>query len=134
MDLLVLSLDGETVAATIQVKTRTRHQSPGWFMGVKHETVAHQRMLYAFIDFEQDAPASFIVPSDVVATLVQKEHAAWLATPGRGGRPHKENPLRRVMSAYPFPVPGFPDGWLEHWRERWDLLEEKAADIDGTAS
>jgi hypothetical protein len=44
VDVLVLSPNGETVAATVQVKTRTKHQSKGWFMEIKHEDLVYQRM------------------------------------------------------------------------------------------
>ena len=43
VDVLVLSPDGETVAATVQVKTRTSYQSDGWFMSPKHETLTDPR-------------------------------------------------------------------------------------------
>ena len=62
VDLLVLSPDGETIAATLQVKTRsmpTRH--PGWMMNHKHEDLAAERMFYAFVDLAQEPPATWVI-------------------------------------------------------------------------
>jgi hypothetical protein len=27
-----------------------------------------------------------------------------------------------VKRAYAFPVRGYPDGWLDAWAEKWDLI------------
>jgi hypothetical protein len=74
VDVLLLSPDGETVAATVQVKTRTRWQSPGWFMDRKHETLTDERMFYALIDLEDEPPLTFIIPTAVAAHVVAAAH------------------------------------------------------------
>lgn len=55
-------------------------------------------------------PEYYVVPRAVVAKHVREEHAAWLATPGRDGRPHAENKMRV-----------FRDRDNEY-RDRWDIL------------
>lgn len=122
VDVLVLSPD-ETVIANLQVKTRTYGTDGGWHMKAKHEQIANARYLYAFVDLEPDGPAVYIVPSRTVAEVLSRAHAAWLATPGRGGRAHEDHDMRRVLPTYGFDVPGYPSGWLNQYLERWDLLE-----------
>lgn len=122
VDLLVLSPDGETITATVQVKARTRHQSPGWIMSRKAEDLTDRRLFYAFVDLAQEPPPTFVVPAAVVASALQGQHAAWMAVPSREGRPHKDSDVRRLMHTFRRDVPGCPPGWLDEWRERWELL------------
>jgi hypothetical protein len=89
----------------------------------KHETLVDQRMLNAFVDLEQDPPSTFIIPSALVARCVKDAHEAWASTPGRGNDVRKrESEMRRVRPADPDEVRGFPRGWMDEWRDRWDLL------------
>jgi hypothetical protein len=119
-DILVLTTDA-TVAATVQVKARTRGSDGGWPMRDVHETIEHDGLFYAFVDLEPESPVTYIVPSAVVAKVLRDAHAAWLAAPGRGGRPHRDNPIRKLRPEYPS-LPDYGLGWLDKYRERWDLL------------
>ncbi len=121
VDVLVLAPD-ESVIATVQVKTRTYGADGGWHMSKKHEEVVQARCFYAFVDLEPEPPVTFIVPSAIVAQALRAAHQAWLATPGRGGRPHRDHDMRRILPSYSFSVPGYPSGWLKQYEERWDLL------------
>lgn len=120
-DILVFS-PAMAVGSLVQVKTRTGRHG-GWPMGEKHEMLAHERLFYAFLDLEPREPETFIVPCRVVQEVLQVSHQTWLAIPSLRGQPHRDNPMRQIRSSYPFPVPGYPDGWLESYRERWDYLE-----------
>src|SRR5262249_53969941 len=104
VDVLVLSID-EKVIATLQVKTRTTGPDKGWPMNEKHERFAQPRSYYAFVDLEVaegSMPVTYVVPSAEVAKMVASSHKAWLATPGVGGRAHRDNPMRRVKPAHDF--------------------------------
>jgi hypothetical protein len=124
IDILVLD-PNETVIATLQVKTTTVGVAHGWPMNVKHETFVRPRCFYAFVDLKPETPVVYIVPSKVVAEVVRQSHKAWLTAPGRRGQPHKDNPVRRLGSGYA-DLPGYEEGWLEAYRERWDLLRDQA--------
>lgn len=121
VDVLVLATD-ESVIASIQVKTRTYGADGGWHMNVKHERIVHDRCFYAFVDLEPETPTTFIVPSDVVAEVLTVSHQAWLNTPGKRGRAHRDHDLRRIVPSWTFPVEGFRNGWLDDYREKWELL------------
>jgi hypothetical protein len=98
-------------------------------MRKKHESIVQRRYFYALVDLEPDSPVVYIVPSAVVADVIAKNHRAWLNAPGRGGRPHKDNEMRRVAPDYgDLEVPGYPAGWLDQYRERWELLERVIED------
>ena len=97
-------------------------------MTVKHGRVTHPRLFYAFVDLETSPPTSYILPSEVVADVVTRSHQTWLRLPGPGGRKHNDNPMRRVTNNYGFPVDGYPAGWLDSYRERWDSLISSLGD------
>jgi hypothetical protein len=122
VDILVLDAD-ETVIAAVQVKTRTYGPDRSWHMRDKHEEIIEDRYFYAFVDLEPEPPVTYIVPSAVVADVVRKSHQVWLDTPGVRGQPHKDGPMRRLGPEYRFTVPGYPAGWLDQYREQWDLLK-----------
>ena len=126
VDVLVLAPD-QTVVASLQVKTRTYGRDKGWHMSIKHETIIEPRLFYAFVDVEPELPVTYIVPSAVVADVVQKSHQAWLTTPGARGQQRNDNKMRRIIPVYPDAWPGYVDNWLDEWRERWDLLNAGAA-------
>lgn len=121
VDLLIVD-EGAAVITSLQVKTRTTGADGGWHMKVKHETLRSPRLFYVFVDFQPEHPVCFVIPSPVVAEVVGRSHAAWLRTPGRGGRRHAQTDMRRVLPRYPFEVEGFASGWMDEYRERWELL------------
>lgn len=40
----------------------------------------------------------------------------------RNGSQRKANGIRRLEDPFPYPVPGFEDGWLTPYRENWSPL------------
>lgn len=114
-----------SVGSMIQVKTRTRGRDGGWHMRERHEHIVHGRLFYVFVDLASEPYECYVVPSSVVAHVLQASHQAWLRG-GRPDRPRQDNPLRRLLPSYGDPVPGVPDGWLESYRDRWDLLTIEA--------
>lgn len=121
VDVLVLAYD-QSVIASLQVKTRTYGTDKGWHMSIKHESISEPRLFYAFVDLEPELPATYIVPSSVVADLLKKSHQAWLTTPGAKGQQRNDNPMRRIQPLYPDEFPGYSPDWLNEWRERWNVL------------
>jgi hypothetical protein len=124
IDLLVLSTDGETTKATIQVKTRTKGPDGGWHMQAKHEHIMADRLFYTFVDFEPTVPVVYVIPSARVAEVIRSSHQAWLAIPGRGGRPHADGKMRRLLPTYGFPVAEAIPGWMDEYREAWNLIAQ----------
>lgn len=111
-----------SVGSMIQVKARTTGRDRGWHMREKHETLVHPRLFYALVDLEADQPVTYIVPSTVVAEVIKRSHETWFSSPGLGGRVRRQTDLRRLRPDYEFEVVGYPAGWLDVYRERWDLL------------
>ncbi len=55
-------------------------------------------------------PSFHIVSRSEVAQYCKEPHRRWLETPGRKGRPHKDNPIRRFED---------PDG---RYLDKWEAL------------
>ena len=125
VDILVLNPD-RSVAASIQVKTRRSGADHGWHMKQKHETLVLPGLFYCFVDMEYANPNAYIVPCEVVADVVKKSHAAWLATPGKKGQPHNDGKMRRVQPAYKYVVEGYNNDWLQQYLDDWGALSRSA--------
>lgn len=107
---------------TVHVRVTSQGQRRGWLVTDDLERQTSDSLVYAFVDRKPVPPETFLIPARVVSEALQKSHAAWLANPGRHGQPHTDSPMRMVRWDYGIPVEGFPAGWLEDYRERWDLL------------
>jgi hypothetical protein len=57
------------------------------------------------------------MPSAVVAQYLSVSYKEWHETPGRHGQQRKG----RFMSPR-HPATGFKDGWMNQYRDRWDLI------------
>jgi hypothetical protein len=126
-DIIVSDRVGSTLAA-VQVKARRDIGSDGgWHMKAKHETMARDLLFYCFVDFGRalaDAPKCWVLPSSVVANTLVATHKAWLATPGKNGRPHQDHDMRRLLPHYSFLSHdhNFANGWLDRYLEAWDSI------------
>jgi len=95
----------------IQVKTNQRPQAE-WILNQKVESYYSDTLLYIFVNLRKPGqrPDFYIVPSKEVAAFAQADHAEWLSTPGRGGRTHVDNSVRKFRDAQ------------NKYLERWELL------------
>lgn len=109
VDIFASNADG-TRSVNIQVKTQSGN-AHGWPLNNKAEKISSPHLFYVFVTLrgDRERPEYFIVPSKVVAKAITKSHASWLVMPGRDGRKHKDNPLRK-----------FDD--YEQYREKWETL------------
>jgi hypothetical protein len=123
---------------TVQVKTRRDIGSDGgWHMKEKHESIRSDRLFYCFVDFGKspsDRPSVHVIPSGVVAETLSTSHKQWLSKPGRKGQAHKDGPMRRLKPDYAKDFSNttnpYPDGWLDRYRDAWDLLKLSPDDVD----
>jgi hypothetical protein len=67
----------------------------------------------------------YVIPAAEMAREVSKEHKAWLATPGRGDRKHKDNSVR-IVRLPPVKAVGAWD--ISKYRNRWDLIDRLLAE------
>jgi hypothetical protein len=113
IDLIASTVDGQRTV-TIQVKTKQNPQ--GWKLDKRIETqVSTGNFFIVFVDLAKLGSVNYyIVPRNVLANAIAKDHQKWLATPGRKGRAHADTDLRA------FDPPRFPD--FEKYKNNWQLL------------
>ena len=91
-------------------------------MSIKHESIIELRLFYAFVDLEPELPVTYIVPSRCGCRRAQELARGLDGRPGARSQQRNDNPMRRIKPAYPDEFLGYSPGWLNEWRERWDLL------------
>ena len=145
-DIVITDLDGERLAA-IQVKTRRDFKGgdKGWHMKAKHENLVADRMFYVFVDVgrdEESRASFFVLPSKVVAHACKISHENWRETPNSKGGKHGNSEMRRLLPKYELPryaknmgyrpskkhekfLKKHGEGWLEQYRNAWDLIGGK---------
>ena len=109
IDILASNADA-SLSVGIQVKTR-QGSSKAWVLTKKAENNYSENFYYVFVNLkdEMSRPDYHVVPSKIVADFVREGHAQWLETPGHGGRPHRDNPVRQFFDT---------DGkYIEKWEE-----------------
>ena len=108
---VLCSNEDATKSIGIQVKTN-RGSKRAWVLNQKSENYFADNLFYVFVNLNEriSPPDYFIVPSEYVANNVKESHQTWLDTPGKGGRAHVDNTLRK-----------FEDK-KEEFLNRWDLL------------
>jgi hypothetical protein len=89
------------------IRTQTQGKPPdeGWHMKEKHENIVQKRIVYVFAllperwsDFHQ--PITDVIPSRVVAEVLQISHRDWLAAPGKNGQKHNDTVMPRIRPFY----------------------------------
>lgn len=122
VDILVNHLDDKP-PRLIQVKTMTgKNINNGWVMDEKHEKIIDPNIFYCFValgDIESDI---YVIPSEIVATVVTDEMRKWLATPGAKGQQRKYTNMRTIKNQYLDKFDSAPDGWMGQYLEKWELL------------
>ena len=122
VDILINPHNGGT-PRLVQVKARTGvNANAGWTMNVKHEEIVDKNLFYAFVGLGEPESDVYIIPAKVVAKAVAESHAKWLKTPGAKGQQRNDTDMRRIRNRYGTGLKFAPDGWMDKYLEKWDLL------------
>jgi len=85
---------------SVGIQVKTNQGSKHWLLSEKAERDTAENLFYVFVNLNgREMPDYHIVPRAVVAEYVRKQHALWLGTPGRGGKPRRENAMRVFRDA-----------------------------------
>jgi hypothetical protein len=126
----IMVYDGRCeVHCNIQVKRRNPNRpNGGWVMSRKHGTPI-DKLFFCLVSFpttEAGRYDVYVMPSDVVATVLLTGHGLWLSQLGRNGQAHRDNDVRVLLQDYSrrgeVAMQEYGAGWLEPYRNRWDLL------------
>lgn len=122
VDILVNHLDGKA-PCLIQVKSRTGlDANAGWPLDGKNETIDDADIFYCFVALGDVESQVYVIPASQVAKVVRESHATWLRTPGAKGQKHNDSKMRKIRNKYSFSVKSAPNGWMDKYLEKWELL------------
>ena len=110
IDILASDVDA---SRSVGIQVKTKHGGGAeWLLTHKIADMdLAENLFFVFVCLNDLAtPDYYVVPRKQVVKYATEGHARWLATTGRRGRPHADNPLRKFRD---------PDG---KYRDRWDLL------------
>jgi hypothetical protein len=139
VDILASDRDGKPFS--IQVKTK--RGSKGWRLTADAEGMTDPSLFYCLVDLGRDGnlepPEVYILPASRVAHHTSMSHADWLKGVRPDGQPRKDSRIRVIidpvsMSAGDAVRAEFPDGWLERYKEAWDILRTDAPIHQGAQS
>ena len=115
IDILASNADA-TKTVGIQVKTNQRGVAE-WILNEKVEEGPSEdlaeNLFFVFVTLPPNGepPTYHIISRRELAAIVKEQHGRWLATPGRGGRPHSASNVIRKFSDR--------DG---RYRDKWTAL------------
>jgi len=112
----VLAQKVQPPAQLVAIQTKTTSKGNARYLLKKSEERLSTRPdeWFVFVALREldERPDFYIVPRNVVACRLYSDHRNWLATPGRGGRPHNPTDTSDIDADQ-----------LEGYSERWDLLD-----------
>jgi len=119
-DLMVVNPKGNMAKISVKTSQIKANSLP---LNMKAENIKDPDLFYAFTKIiDTNKPEYWIVPSEVVAELLRSSHQKWLKVPGKGGKPHKDNPMR---SFYLVDNPYYPSDWgntVKTYEKNLDLI------------
>jgi len=101
---------------TFQVKTTDKGLN--WMIG---QIRPNHRQFYALVDFRQQiTPVVYVLSNKDIREVIERSCEAWQAV----HRDSKDIGMRNVLDPWRkgCAPQKYPNGWLEHFRERWDQL------------
>jgi hypothetical protein len=93
-----------------------------WMMNEKHEAMRDPALFYCFVNIGEDTKGFrfFIVPSDVVADYVSKQHQLWLDEKETHSR---ENTMRTFRIGYANEKYPIPTPTADEYEDKWSSLD-----------
>ena len=120
-DILVNHLDGKS-AVLVQVKTRQSDNDGTWMLTKKIENIRDKDLFYCLVDLKPENSKIYVMPSEVLAEVTKVQHETWLKLPGKNGKEHMDSDMRTISNKFPWPVSVAPEGWMDKYLEKWDLI------------
>ena len=117
-DALAQDLDSGRVIA---LQSKTASPGSAFRLNAKDErTTAMDNEWYALVALGavDERPDFFLVPRNVVATIIYVGHRKWLAEPGRGGRERRDSSMRTIIQPQ-----------VSSYREAWDSLVVPTSEV-----
>ena len=105
------------------VQVKSFHlRSKSCTVGAKAENTYADNFFWVIVGLSDEPDVQddfFVVPAQKMAKSITRLHKEWLAAPGRSGKQHNDNTIRKVCVGkrkYEYDI--------SQWKNRWDLVEK----------
>ena len=123
VDILVNPIDGGS-SRWVQVKsTETTGLARGWLMKDEHLKLVSPKLFYCFVELKSKPQNIFVIPSSVVAKVLTEADKAYMKKPKLDGSNRTTHSHRMLKPTFLVDIPSAPDGWMNKYLEKWDLLK-----------
>lgn len=122
VDILVNPVDGNN-SKLIQVKsTESSGKDRGWSMRDEHLSLVSPKLFYCFIELSSNPQNVYVIPSGIVAQVLKEADKAYMNKPKQDGSARTKHSRRMLKPQFLVDIPSAPNGWMDKYLERWDLL------------
>ena len=122
-DILVNPIAGGS-SKWVQVKsTETTGLGRGWSMDDEHLKLVSPKLFYCFVELSSQPQKIFVIPSSVVAKVLIEADKAHMKKPKLDGSVRTNHSRRKLKPRFLVDIPSAPDGWMNKYLEKWDLLK-----------
>lgn len=113
IDVIATTIDG---SKTVNIQVKTKQNPQGWRLDKSDEVkTTATNSFVVFVDLHRsDKVDYYIIPKNILAEAIAKDHQKWLTTPGKKGQPHTDTSMRA------FDPPRFPQ--FEEYKNNWNIL------------
>jgi hypothetical protein len=103
----------------VQVKTTDKGPRPQWMVG--YDLGVDEMRFYVFVDYREPiTPICYVLPSGKLEEVISNADECYYQQ-----RPASKRWGSRTLSdGWNHDVPDYPAGWLQEYRERWELIPE----------
>ena len=110
IDILASNDDGSRTVS-VQVKT-SKNKAKKWILSEKSEKQTSENFFYVFVNIDlHGTDLDFhVVPSQIVADFIAKNHKNWISSPGKKGQARNDSSIRVFLDKE------------SKYLNRWDLL------------
>ncbi len=123
VDILVNPIGGGS-AKWIQVKsTETKGKDRGWHMKDEHLSLVSPQLFYCFVELSSETQNVFVIPSRIVAKVLTETDKAYMKKPKKDGSKRTSHSHRMLKPNFLIQVPSAPEGWMDKYLEKWELLK-----------
>jgi len=114
-DILAINPKGKTIK--LQIKTAW-YKTDSWRLGSKDEQLFADDFFYVLVRLNEmkESAEYWIIPSRIIVKFITESHKIWLATLGKKGQKHNDNP-GRVFSLKPSKFS--PKWWTDKEAEKY---------------
>ena len=115
----VIATNSKGKVASIQVKARSEKNKQGWMLGAKSSVrskICNHYFVFVYLYDKKHLPEYYVIPYNVFADYISKNHKKWLAGTNKKGVQHNDSNVRC------FKPEKQDNAFAKKYRNNWEVL------------